>query len=111
MRRQEALGTAANNTQGAGPAASEILLRTAAGLLGGYAFVLGLVTLGIALGLMLGLPYDEVRTFFYLLAFLVFTAAFCWAFVVGSQQRAWLVLAGGGVGMTLAGWWLASHWA
>jgi CHASE1-domain containing sensor protein len=35
-----------------------------------------------------------------MLAFIVFLAAFLWAFSAGSLARVWLVLAGGGLAMT-----------
>lgn len=91
-----------------GLARVRVLSRIAAALLGGYCFVWGFVTLGIALGLTLGMSFGEVRTAFYLLAFLVFAGVFCWAFATASHWRAWLVLGGGGVAMTLAGWLLAN---
>ncbi|MFT3954509.1 MAG: iron uptake protein [Piscinibacter sp.] len=81
--------------------------RVAASLLGGYAFVWGFVTLGISLLVAAGVGYDEARTFVYLLAFLVFLAAFCWAFAAASLGRVWAVLAGGGGAMTLGAWVLS----
>lgn len=90
------------------PATAAILSRTVAALVGGYGFVWGFVTLFIALGLALGLPYGEVQTASFLLAFLVFVVAFCWAFATASHLKAWLVLAGGGLVMTSAGWLLAN---
>lgn len=80
--------------------------RIAASLLGGYAFVWGFVTLGIALLMALGMGYGDARTLSYLLAFLVFLAVFCWAFAAASVLRVWLVLAGGGVVMTGFAWLL-----
>ncbi|MCK9564245.1 MAG: hypothetical protein M0R02_16145 [Bacteroidales bacterium] len=85
-----------------------ILSRVGAALLGGYCFVWGVTTLGIVLATALGMSFGEARTLFYLLAFLLFVAVFCWAFATASQLRAWLVLAGGGAAMTLLGWLLAS---
>jgi len=85
-----------------------ILSRVGAALLGGYCFVWGFTTLGIALAVTLGMSFGEARTLFYLLAFLLFTAVFCWAFATASLGRAWLLLAGGGAVMTLLGCcWLA----
>ena len=80
--------------------------RVAASLLGGYAFVWGCVTLGIALLLATGMDYDNARTLCNLLAFLVFLVCFCWAFAAASLARVWGVLAGGGALMTGAAWLL-----
>lgn len=83
-----------------------IASRVAASLLGGYAFVWGFVTLGIALLLATGVGYEDARLMCNLLAFLVFLACFCWAFAVASLARVWSVLAGGGALMTGAAWLL-----
>lgn len=81
--------------------------RVAASLLGGYAFVWGFVTLGISLLVAAGMAYAEAQTLVYLLAFLVFLAAFCWTFAAASLARVWAVLAGGGAAMTAAAWALS----
>ena len=83
-----------------------IVSRIAASLLGGYAFVWGFTTLGIALALAAGMPYGEAQTLLYLLAFLVFLSAFCWAYAARSLARVWAVLAGGGAAMTGTAWLL-----
>ncbi|HYP85440.1 iron uptake protein [Variovorax sp.] len=83
-----------------------IASRVAASLLGGYAFVWGFATLGIAILLLAGMPYDDARTLCFLLAFLVFLACFCWAYVPASLARVWGVLAGGGAAMTTLAWLL-----
>jgi hypothetical protein len=85
---------------------AQIISRIAASLLGGYAFVWGFVTLGIALLLLAGMPYDDARTLAYLLAFLVLLVMFCWSFAAASLVRVWSVLAGGGAIMTGFAWWL-----
>lgn len=78
--------------------------RVAASLLGGYAFVWGFTSLGVALGVAAGSAYEEAETLLHLLAFLVFLVAFCWAFVAVSLPRVWTVLAGGGALMTGVAW-------
>ena len=83
---------------------AEIALRIGASLLCGYAFVWGFVTLGCVLGIAAGLTYAEAQTLTYLLAFLLFAAAFCWAFVEQSVLRVWAVLGGGGLMMTALAW-------
>jgi len=86
---------------------ARIVSRIAASLLGGYAFVWGFTTFGIALGLALGMPYGQAQTLLFLLAFLVFLLCFCWAFAAPSLARVWAVLAGGGAAMTGAAWLLS----
>jgi hypothetical protein len=86
---------------------ARIVSRVAASVLGGYLFVLGLVSAGIALLVRAGLPYGEAQTALYLLAFLVYLGCFCWAIAAASLTRVWSVLAGGGVGMTALAWLLA----
>ena len=80
--------------------------RIAAALLGGWTFTWGFTTLGIAGAVALGMRYGEARTLLYLLAFLVFLAAFLWSFATKRITQVWLVLAGGGGAMTGAAWWL-----
>jgi hypothetical protein len=88
------------------PSRLHIVNRVAAALLGGYAFVWGFTTLGIALGLAAGMEYGEAQALLYLLAFLVFLGVFCWAFVAASLARVWACLAGGGGVMTALAWLL-----
>lgn len=84
----------------------QITSRIAASLFGGYAFTWGFTVLGIALLLLAGMSYHEAQTLAYLLAFLVFLTAFCWAFAARRVSRVWGVLAGGGAVMTGAAWLL-----
>jgi len=88
------------------PSPRLVVSRVAASLLGGYAFVWGFTTLGIALLLAAGMNYGDARTLVMLLAFLVFLVAFCWAYAAKSLRRVWAVLAGGGALMTALAWWL-----
>jgi hypothetical protein len=83
-----------------------ILARVAAALLGGYVFVWGFVTLGIASLLSLGMPYGDARTLVFLIAFLVLLVVFCWSFVAASLARVWMVLAGGAAIMSGLAWLL-----
>jgi hypothetical protein len=83
---------------------AHIISRVAAGLAGGWVFVWGCTTLGIALGLLAGVSYREAVGLAYLLAFLLFLVVFCWAFAAASLLRVWLVLAGGGAVMSLFAW-------
>lgn len=86
------------------PSRRHIVSRIAAGLLGGWAFVWGLASLGIAGQVALGQPFGEARTASMLLAFPVLLVVFCWAFAAASLTRVWCVLAGGAAGMTAAAW-------
>lgn len=88
--------------------ALSITSRVAASLLGGYVFTWGFVVLGIALSMLVGMSYHEAQTLVYLLAFLVFLTAFCWAFAAAHVAKVWGVLAGGGAVMTVAAWLLTS---
>ena len=102
---------AAGSTAGdrlAGPAAPQLASRIAASLLGGYAFVWGWNALATVLGVWAGLPYHDAETLAYLIAFLLWVAAFCWAFAARNGALVWGVLAGGGATMTLLAW-LASR--
>jgi hypothetical protein len=83
-----------------------VVARVGASLLGGYAFVWGFTTLSIAVLVGLGMDFDEARTLVYLLAFLVFLTAFCWAHAARSVAKVWAVLGGGGLVMTLCAWLL-----
>lgn len=78
--------------------------RVAAGLLGGYGFVWGFTTLGVASGVALGMDYHDAQGLFCLLAFLALLVCFCWAFVARRLTWVWTVLGGGGALMTFAAW-------
>jgi hypothetical protein len=88
------------------PGRFQIASRTAAALLGSYAFVWGLVALCVAVGAR-AMPFEEAETLAYLLAFPALLVCFCWAFVARSLRRVWAVLGGGGGLMTLVAWWIA----
>lgn len=89
-----------------GPTRAHVIGRIAASLLGGYAFTWGVTTLGITGLVALGVDYHEAHTVLMLLAFLVFLAAFLWAFAARCLLRVWGVLGLGGAGMTAAAWLL-----
>ncbi len=81
-----------------------IFSRICAGILGSYAFAWGFIALGVASLIGAGLEFHEALSLVSMLGFLLFLATFCWAFVAVSLARVWVVLAGGGAAMTLAGW-------
>lgn len=82
------------------------LSRIGAALLGGYAFTWGFASLGIAALVAFGVDFHEAETGVMLLAFLLFTGLFLWAYAAASLARVWAVLAGGGALMTAAAWLL-----
>lgn len=82
------------------PGRAQVLSRTAAGLLGGYAFVWGFASLTTVLGAAAGLSYGDARTLAFLLAFLVYLTCFLWAFAAIRMSLVWAVLGGGGALMT-----------
>jgi hypothetical protein len=86
------------------PTAAHVTGRVAASLIGGYAFVWGFMSLGLALGVRAGADYEEAFQLLGLVAFLVYLGAFCWTYVVPSLMRAWAVLGGGGALMTALAW-------
>jgi hypothetical protein len=84
-----------------------IASRVCASLLGSYAFTWGFIALLATALLTAGLEFHEATDLAYMLGFLVFLSAFCFAFVARSLTRVWVALAGGGALMTLTGWWLS----
>jgi hypothetical protein len=84
-----------------------VVSRISAGLLGSYAFAWGFVALGASSLIAAGTEFHEASSLVSMLAFLLFLWTFCWAFIAASLARVWIVLAGGGALMTLAGWWLS----
>jgi hypothetical protein len=84
-----------------------IVGRVAASLLGGYAFTWGFITLGIALLIAVGMPYDDAYSLTMMLAFLVFLGVFFWSFAAAGLTRIWSVLTGGGAVMTATAWVLS----
>jgi len=84
--------------------AHENALRCVTTLLGSYAFTWGLVALGVAGLVFLGVDYHEAETALMLLAFLVMLPLLLWAFAAPRQGRAMALLFGGAALMTAAAW-------
>ena len=84
-----------------------VVSRVALGVIGGWAFVWGFVTLSTTLLVGAGVGYHEALNAAYLLAFVLYPAIFCWAFATRDLSRAWLWVAGGAKLMTGAAWWLS----
>lgn len=74
----------------------QIVSRIAAGVLGGYAFTWGFIALSVGLLFAARLEFHDAEALATILGFIVFLAAFLWAFGAASVGRVWLVLAGGG---------------
>jgi uncharacterized membrane protein HdeD (DUF308 family) len=81
--------------------------RIAAAILGSYCLAYGFTALVTAVAITTSGDYDEGLLLAYLLAFLVYLAAFLWAFAARSLPIVWLVLGGGGAAMTGIAWSLA----
>jgi uncharacterized membrane protein YfcA len=64
----------------------DIISRCIAALLGGYVLS---ITLPLLLGLLLPLDRAQATLTALMLSFIVYTAAFIWAFAVRSHWRAW----------------------
>lgn len=78
--------------------------RIAAAFVGGYLFTWGVTAFGIAGLVALGVDFHEAETGVLLVAFLIFLGLFLWAFATASVLRVWVLLGGGGVLLTTAGW-------
>lgn len=86
---------------GAISSARRLILRSAAALLGGYAFTWGFTSLVVAGQVALGVDFHEAEMGVMLIAFLVFLCAFLWSFAAGRIGIVWAVLVGGGAVMTV----------
>ena len=86
----------ANGIPLASTSRSALALRIGAAVLGGYAFCWGFIAFAMAGLFGLGMKFHDAEHLAAMLAFLVYLGVFCWAFVVRSVWRAWIVLAGGG---------------
>lgn len=82
------------------------LSRTAAALLGGYAFTWGFTAFGITCLLVFGMDFHEAETAVMLVAFLVFLWMFLWAFAAASVRRVWAVMLASTAAMSGAAWML-----
>jgi hypothetical protein len=80
-----------------------------ASLFGSYVFVWGSFSLGVPLGVAIGMPYHDAETLLRMLAFPIFVGCFCWTFSTRSLSRVWLSLLAGGALMTVVGYGLAAE--
>ncbi|WP_206613553.1 iron uptake protein [Parahaliea mediterranea] len=93
------MSTTASDT---GPMALAILSRTGASLLGGYAFLWGASSVGIAALVAAGMAFDAARTLCMMVALLAYLGIFLWVWAARNMLRVWLVLLGGGGLMSAA---------
>lgn len=83
-----------------------VVSRVLAAILGCYAFVWGVVALGVAALNGVGVEYHAAEQAMMILAFILYLALFLWTFAAVSLWRVWLVLAVGSVLMLAAAWQL-----
>ena len=77
-------------------------------MFGAWLFTAGFVGVGIAALAALGMPYRDAETLARLAGVVVLLVVFLWAFVEASVGRVWATLAGGGLAMLGAAWWLGA---
>lgn len=73
-------------------------------LLGSFCFTWGLVALGVAVQVALGVSYHEAEVAMMLLAFVVFVPLFLWSFAAAGQARVAGLLFGAAMSMAAAAW-------
>lgn len=78
-------------------AATAVVLRVTAALLGGYAFSAALVALLAAALALAGMARSEAVVLAAMLGCVLYLLVLLWAFSVRSLARLWAVLAGGSV--------------
>lgn len=78
-----------------------VMNLVAASMLGGYAFTWGFSAFGVAGLVALGADFHDAEAGVHILAFLVFLTVFLWTFTAAKLSRAWVILLGGGLAMTL----------
>lgn len=83
-----------------------VVSRVLAAIFGCYAFVWGVVALGVAALNGLGVEYHAAEQAMMMLAFILYLALFLWTFAAASLWRVWLVLLPGSAVMLAAAWQL-----
>ncbi|SDM60746.1 hypothetical protein SAMN05428957_10953 [Oryzisolibacter propanilivorax] len=78
---------------------AQVVLRTAAAVLGGYGFCWGFIALALAGLHALDMPFHDAEHLAAMFGLLLYVGVFCWAFFTPGLVRAWCVLAGGGAAM------------
>lgn len=87
----------------------EILLRTATGFVGGWAFTWGFVTLGIVALVASGVGFDDAQTGVYLIAFLLYLTLLLWSFASRRPWRTGSIILAGALSMSVAAWWWSAR--
>ena len=90
----------------AGVSSAAVVSRILAAIFGCYAFVWGVVALGVAALNGVGVEYHAAEQAMMILAFVLYLLLFLWAFAAASLWRVWLVLALGSALMLAAAWQL-----
>ena len=80
--------------------------RILAAIFGCYAFVWGIVALGVAALNGVGVEYHAAEQAMMILAFILYLVLFLWTFAAASLWRVWMVLASGCAVMLAAAWQL-----
>ena len=80
--------------------------RVLAAIFGCYAFVWGVVALGVAALNGLGVEYHAAEQAMMILAFILYLVLFLWTFAAASLWRVWLVLVPGSAVMLAVAWQL-----
>lgn len=83
-----------------------VVSRILAAIFGCYAFVWGVVALGVAALNGVGVEYHAAEQAMMILAFILYMVLFLWTFAAASLWRVCLVLALGSVLMLAAAWQL-----
>lgn len=78
-----------------------IAARTAAAVLGGYAFTWGVIAFATAALFGAGMAFHDAEHLSAIIGLLVFLVAFLLAFAARSLAKVWLILAGGGAVLTV----------
>lgn len=83
-----------------------VVSRILAAIFGCYAFVWGVVALGVAALNGLGVEYHAAEQAMMILAFILYLVLFLWTFAAASLWRVWLVLVPGSAVMLAVAWQL-----
>lgn len=83
-----------------------VVSRVLAAIFGCYAFVWGVVALGVAALNGLGVEYHAAEQAMMILAFILYLVLFLWTFAAASLWRVWLVLVPGSAVMLAVAWQL-----
>lgn len=74
----------------------QVIFRTLAGVVGGYAFCWGLGAFSMALLFTIGMGFHDAEHLLAIVTFLIYPCLFMWAFFAPDLKRLALVLLGGG---------------